>query len=97
MTVEGASGELRLVYQTAVQLGRWIIEPSGFKRVTLRAAVIHVHALWGHQKPLDLSLAIGTTEWLWEAVEPVYDGSEVVVDLTTQPRVIQHAAPMRGK
>lgn len=92
MTAGGASGALRYGYHTAVALGRWTMEPCGLHQFTLRAAVAHVHAVWGHQSPLDLSLSLGATEWFWEAVEHSYDGEEVVVNLATRPRAIQHAA-----
>jgi hypothetical protein len=94
VTVAGAAGELRCGYQQAVQLGAWQLVPSGRQHLTLTARVVHAHALWSTRTPLDLSLTLGTTEWFWEAVAPVYVGEEVVVELSTRPRVVQFA---RGK
>lgn len=94
--VSGTRGELRVGYQRAAVLGAWEITPSSSRRNTFTfiAKLLGEHPVYSRESPQSLVLTLGTTEWVWEHVSVLKDGSDVYIELTERPRVIQR--PQRG-
>lgn len=91
--VSGRSGELRVGYQRAALLGEWTITPSSNRpnTFTFHTDAVEENPHWYRQSPLDLVLALGTTEWVWRNVSILRDGPDMYVELTERPAVSQRA------
>jgi len=98
--VSGPAGEVRFGYQTAIRLGAWelVLEAKLPRAYTFRAVVLHTHDYWSTQTPLDLVVAVGTTEWVWQGVLPKLEmGDRLVVEIGERPQVRERAmAQQRG-
>lgn len=91
MRATGPSGTLRAGYQWAADLGTWEIaaasEPGKPAAFAFSSRITRQHDYWIEQETLDLSLAIGSTEWLWRGITVSRDGTSVSVVLTERPVV----------
>ena len=94
MRISGGSGALRVGYHEAARLASWAVESRPPDVCDVTAQVVEVSTFWVTQKPLDLVLRVGTTEWLWPDVNvgAVTVGDESLT-LTVRgfPRVSQPA------
>jgi len=77
MTVSGHAGELRVGYQVAAQLGTWSMELAHRPLVAeISARVLTRHAYWCEERPMDLIVAVGLSQWTWRDVSPAFDGPD---------------------
>lgn len=95
--VRGESGELRVCYQHAATLGAWSMEPAGRRTYAFVGKVLSEHSYWMTQRPLDLALRLGSTEWLWRDVSIQRSGDELRVELSEPPIATEFASGARGE
>lgn len=88
MRASGPSGELRYGYQIAAQIGPWVITAASSGGFAFSAPTLASDEVWLAQRPLDLVLAIGQTEWIWRAVAPDLMDGRLVIPLTHRPDVV---------
>ena len=98
MRASGHSGELRVGYQRAAELGTWsiVLEPRLPRAYTFTATVQSEHGFWNTQRPLDLVLAVGQTEWAWRNVEPCRTGDTITIELHERPEVCERSQRVGG-
>ncbi len=89
----GPSGSLRVGYQVAAELGAWeiVIEPKIPRTYAFRAVLLTQHDYWSQQRPLDLVLALGATEWTWRGVEPAHEAGAITLELHALPVISERA------
>lgn len=85
MNMKGPRGTIRCGYQTAATLGAWSIVPRAPKGVSFEGALVDAHDYWLDQDPLDLVLAVGSTEWIWRGITVVRAEGRVYIDLLDRP------------
>lgn len=71
-------------YQEAAALGAWRMLPEG-DGFRFTARVVSEHPYWITQEPLDLSISVGRTEWLWRGVSVRRSGEDCVIHLVERP------------
>lgn len=90
MDMRGPSGEIVFGYQVAATLGAWTATPNITNTeglILLKAAVKEADDYWLSQEPLLVKLKFGRTEWIWENVRVVRDGTTIHVDLKGKPEI----------
>lgn len=91
----GLSGELRVGYQRAMELGVWDVTVHYVRRriagFTIEAQIVSEHAYWATQTPQDLMLRVGSiVEWRWPSVTVHRENvKRVRIDVTERPTVSQ--------
>lgn len=95
MRARGDCGALRVCYQRAAVLGAWTLEqerrlPASY---LFRAQIVTAHDFWITQRPIDLVLAVGTTEWLWRDVALIVAEGEARITVTERPIVSERPMP----
>lgn len=98
MRARGPGGELRVGYQRAARLGAWeiVLESRLPRTFTFRSMIFDEHDYWITQRPLDLVLSLGMTEWVWRDVAPARNGRAISMALTERPIVSDRAPMMEG-
>ena len=91
----GHAGLLRVAYQVAAHLGPWEIVVSRMlpHPFEFRSTLTESHAYWLTQRPLDLVLELGQTEWIWRDVMVKRVGAAITIELTERP-IVDDRAPV---
>ncbi len=85
MRITGAGGALRVGYQTAARLGAWTLTQNR-TQYELRAEVADIDTFWYPQRPMSVSLQMGSRRWEWAHVDPTRE-HPITVALQGAPRI----------
>lgn len=93
MKASGRSGELRHGYQKAADIGRWqMAQAVRFPPTFVFVGTLdQTNEYWIRERPLDLVVSLGSTEWQWKNVTPIIDGARIEIELTRRPDVVGRA------
>lgn len=99
MRASGTAGALRVGYQWAADLGAWEMTPDPISRVAfvLRSTIVDRHDYWLHQAPIDLVLALGTTEWLWRDVALVRGDDDAISVVLAELPIVSERVLVSGR
>ena len=94
LRVTGLSGQLRVGYQVAAELGPWRLElaPQLPRQYEVHARVYRTDAYWLSERPMTLTLDVGSDVWAWAVAEPEVGGHELMAIATGTPAIWRGAA-----
>lgn len=94
LQVSGLRGQLRVGYQVAAELGPWRLSlaPQLPRQYEVHARVYRTDAYWLSERPLTLTLEVGSDVWAWAKTEPEIGGDELGAVVRGMPTIWRGAA-----
>lgn len=84
--VSGVRGEVRYSYKTIGTLGGWKVSSSR-QRYDIVAECRGLDSGYEDQRPLTLALHVGDVRWVWQDIQPTFNGEHMVCVVTDPPQI----------